>query len=113
MGKGLFGRLQNEVNAREKTPGITIADILDLPDSLRDLINWMMREVEVSLPELAAHLGKDEPSARAMLATLLDKGFVREIEMKGKLTYRVRLAPKRKITMPANLWKALDDKIDE
>lgn len=113
MGKGLFGRLQNEVNAREKTPGITVADILELPDSLRDVINWMMREIEVSLPEIAEHFGKDEKSARAMVASLVEKGFVREIDMKGKLAYRVRLAPKRKSSMHSNLWKALDDKIDE
>jgi len=113
MGKGLFGRLQNEVNAREKTPGVTVADILEMPDTLRDVINWMMREIQVSLPQVAQHLGKDEPSARTMLATLVDKGFVREIDLKGQLFYRVRLASKRKNTMPANLWKALDDKIEE
>jgi hypothetical protein len=27
-------------------------------------------------------------------------------------TYRVRLAPKRGRTMPANLWQALDDKVE-
>ncbi len=113
MGKGLFGRLQNEMNAREKTPGVTVADILELPDVPRNLINWMMREIEVDLMEVANHLQTDESGAKKALAPLIDKGFVREIEMKGQVMYRVRLAPKRKSSMPSNLWKALDDKIEE
>ena len=113
MSKGLFGRLQDEMNAREKTPGITMADILTMPDALRELINWMMREVEVGLPQVAVHLQKDEPAARTMIASLIEKGFVREIDMKGDLRYRVRLAPKRKRDMPSNIWHALDDKIQD
>ena len=110
MGKGLFGRVQAEVKAREKTLGLSVADILDMPDPPRNLINWMMRQVEVTLPQAATHLGKDETNARAMLTSLMEKGFVREIDIKGDLRYRVRLAPKRKSALPSNLWRVLDDK---
>lgn len=113
MGKGLFGRVQDEMEAREKTPGLTMADILALPEAQRDLLIWMTRAVEVTMPQVIAQMGNDEAGARAMLATLLAKGFVREIEIKGTLRYRVRLAPKRKGSMPSNLWKALDEKISE
>src|SRR5262249_55027939 len=99
MGKGLFGRIQDEVNAREKSPGITMADILTMPDQLRELIRWMMREVEVGLPQVSAYMAKDESAARSMIKSLVDQGFVREIDMKGVVRYRVRLAPKRKHNM--------------
>jgi hypothetical protein len=110
MTKGLFGRIQDEFKAREKTPGLDMAEILDLPDNLRSMINWMLRETYVDLAQVTAHLGHDEQNAHAMLDTLLDKGYIREIDMKGRVQYRVRLKPKRKHNMPSNLWKALDDK---
>ena len=113
MSKGLFGRLQEEVVAREKTPGLDMTEILDLPDSLREIINWMLRETQVTFAQVVTRMGKDEPTARAMLDNLLDKGYIREIDMKGQVQYRVRLKPKRKHNIPSNLWKALDDKTEK
>lgn len=112
MGKGLFGRLQTEVTVREKNPGLDMGNILDLPDDLREIITWMLRESHVDLSQMTAHLGKDEAAARAMIDSLLDKGYIREIDMKGQVQYRVRLKPKRKVNMPSNLWKALEDKTE-
>ncbi len=112
MGKGLFGRVQSELDARGKTPGLSMADILELPESLRALINWMMRQEDVTLQEISAYLQQDQTHACAMLGELVEKGFVREVPIKGEQRYRVRLAPKRKKDIPSDLWKALDDKIE-
>jgi hypothetical protein len=110
MTKGLFGRIQDEFKAREKTPGLDMAEILEMPDNLRTVINWMLRQTYVDLAQVTAHLGNNEQTAHEMIDTLLDKGYIREIDMKGRVQYRVRLKPKRKHNMPSNLWKALDDK---
>jgi hypothetical protein len=113
MPKGLFGRVQDELEAREKTPGLSMADVLDLPDTLRQLVNWMMREDQVGLPQVMAHLGQDATAARATLATLVDKGFVREMQIHGETRYRVRIAPRRRRAVPLNIWQALDEKIEK
>lgn len=113
MTKGLFGRLQDEVSVREITPGLDMGSILDLPDALREVITWMLRETHVDLAQMIAHLGKGESDARAMIGSLLAQGYVREIDIKGQVQYRVRLKPKRKHNMPSNLWKALEDKTDK
>jgi hypothetical protein len=109
---GLFDRLQGELAAREQSPGLRMSDLLTLPEPQCSLLNWMIRQVQVGLGEVAAFLHRDEEGARTVLAELRDQGFVREIEMRGVTTYRVRLAPKRGRTMPANLWQALDDKVE-
>lgn len=44
MGEGLFGRLEQELEARDKAAGLSMADILSLPDTLRALVNWMLRK---------------------------------------------------------------------
>ncbi len=111
MAKGLFGRVQDEVEAREKTPGLSMADILSRPDELRGLVNWMMRQEQVELAQVANYLGQDPEQARAMLTSLKEKGFVREIDLRGKLCYRVRLALKHKPELSSNLWHSLNEKI--
>jgi predicted ArsR family transcriptional regulator len=111
--RGLFDRLQEELVGREKAAGLSMADVLDLPDPLRGLVNWMLRQAEVGLDDVAAYLQHDEDAARATLATLADKGFVRVMEVRGQPRYRVRLAAKRGRELPTNLWQVLDDKTSE
>lgn len=112
MGKGLFDRVQGELEARQKSPGLSMSDLLTLPEPLSGLLNWMMRQEQVALADVVAFLGQDEAHTRALLADLLDKGFIREIEIRGVTQYRVRLAPKRGRALPANLWEALDEKVE-
>jgi hypothetical protein len=90
------------------TTGLQMADVLTLPDPSRQLINWMMRQREVSLAEVVAHIGQDEDVARTVLGELMEQGFVSEMEVEGESRYRVRLAPKRGHPLPEHIWQALD-----
>ncbi len=113
MDKGLYRRLQGELDAREKTPGLTVADLLAMPESLGQLLEWMIRQGQVELGDISAFIGQDETCTRTILSDLLEKGFIREIEMRDAKYYRVRLAPKRKHELPHNLWEALNKKVEE
>jgi IclR-like helix-turn-helix domain-containing protein len=113
MDKGVFGRLQSELDAREKAAGLSMADILALPDTPRSLVSWMLRQEEASLQQLAAHVGQDEATTRALVAELVGQGFVREMNLKGQHRYHVRLAPKKKRDLPADLWRALGQKLEQ
>ncbi|MFZ4662318.1 MAG: hypothetical protein ACOYNY_35245 [Caldilineaceae bacterium] len=110
MAQGLFDRLQQELVAREKTAGVTAADLLELPPVERQLLSWLMRSGEVSASTVATHLG-DSAQAQSLLVGLLARGFVREHESDGELYYQVRLAPRRQRTLPATIWQALTDKL--
>ncbi|MGB8644348.1 MAG: hypothetical protein WCF84_03875 [Anaerolineae bacterium] len=113
MGKGLFGRLQGELDAREKSPGLSMGDILELQEPLSGLVNWMMRQQQVDLPGVMAFLHQDEDSARSFIKQLMDKGFVREIEKDGATFYRVRLAPKKGGKLSDGLWNTIDKKVQD
>ena len=90
MRKELFDRLSAESEAQEKTAGRSMASIVALPDSLRQLVNWMMHQQEVRLAEVAAHTGQEEEAVRTMLDTLVEQGFVRETDVAGESHYRIR-----------------------
>ena len=110
---GIFDRLGQELDAREKAAGLSMADVRSLPDDSRRLFNWMMRQEEVGLAEVITFLGQDEATVCCTLLALVEGGYVREIHTSGQVRYRVRLAPKRKRDIPLSIWQALDSKIEE
>jgi hypothetical protein len=112
VGRGIFDRVEGELAAREKSPGLSMADLLTLPEPQGGLLKWMIRQEAVAFADVVAFLGGDEAQARLVLAELLEKGSIREIEMRGVTQYRVRLAPKRGRALPANLWQALGDRVE-
>jgi amino acid permease len=92
--------------------GLRMADALVLPNSLRDLTNWMMRRGEVSFAEMVAHIGQDEAVARTMVDTLTEQGFVREMKAEDTSRYRVRLALRRGRQLHEDIWQALDEEVE-
>ena|ERR1051326_4420741 len=81
----------------EEPPGVSLADVLSLPDELQMIVTWLMRQGEAGLPEVAALIQQDEAIANTLLADLVAQGFVQEVptEGEGQTSYRVRLASKR------------------
>ena len=113
MGKGLFGRVEQELQAREHTPGLTMSDVLTFPDDLRRLVTWMVRQGDVGMDQVMARVQKDEATCRATLADLIEKGYVLQFEIHGQTRYRIRLAPRRQREVPLDIWQCLDDKCEE
>jgi len=112
MAQGIFDRVRGELTARERSPWLSMSDLLTLPEPQSGLLTWMVRQEAVAFGDVIAFLGGDEAQARLVLADLLDKGLIRELERRGVTQYRVRLAPKRGRELPANLWQALDAKCE-
>jgi Mn-dependent DtxR family transcriptional regulator len=81
----------------EEPPGVSLVDVLSLPDELQMIVTWLMRQGEAGLPEVAALIQQDEAIANTLLADLVAQGFVQEVptEGEGQTSYRVRLASKR------------------
>lgn len=112
MARGIFHSLEGELAAREKSPGLSMSDVLVLPDPLDRLCKWMLRQRQVSMGDVVEFLEGDEPAAQQSIVDLLDRGFVREVAMGDTIYYRVRLAPTRKRQIPLDLWQALSDKVE-
>ena len=110
MGKGLFDRLEGELEARDQSLGLRMVDLLTIPEPLSGMLNWMMRQGQVSLADISAFRGQDEVSTRTLLAEGVSKGFVREIDLRGAMFYRVRLAAKRGRDLTVDLWQAMENK---
>jgi len=115
---GLFSRLQDELEAREKSPGLTMRDVLEMPAPLNRLARWMLREEQFTLAAAAAFLGgaaseDAQTMAAGIIAGWLEKGYLREVPQAGELWYALRTASKRPRAVPLDLWAALQKKLEE
>jgi hypothetical protein len=75
-------------------PGRSMADVLALPDDLRQLFTWMRRQGEVSQDDIVAHADQGADVAASLLAALVAQGFVQPVEGAEPIRYRPRLGPR-------------------
>lgn len=92
----------------ESHSGLSMSDVLTLPDFEQKLVTWMVRQKEVSLAEVVAYMEEEEGVVVTTLNSLKEQGFVQEIDGDGELHYRPCLAAKPKSRASKNLWQALD-----
>lgn len=94
----------------EETPaGVSILDILTLPDSLRGVATWMIRQRRpVTLTEIALHIGEEETIACALIESLVERRFVQRVDVEDEPRYQTRLDSAKKRKRPGRFWKLLE-----
>jgi len=98
------------------TVGLTMADLVALPEDQRRLVNWLLRQgtmkrQAVTAAEAATHLGQDETKIRNMLDVLVSEGLVKasgDVARAGDARYEVCLTLRRGRKIPEEIWKALE-----
>lgn len=99
---------QPPANAPDPDPpgedkGLSLAQILELPDRERRIVNTILRHKDCTLHELAATLGESETTLQPEVDTLLRQGWIAEREREGQFHYTVQLSAKRGIDLPSAL----------
>lgn len=89
------------------TAGLSAAGVLLLADPEAELVVWIMRRGEVSLPDAAAYTGEEEQAIRIKLETLMEQGLVQEVSHEAGPRYATRMGMRRGREVPAEIWTAL------
>ena len=85
----------------------TMADVMALPDPLRQLVLWLLRHGEAGLEEATAECGLDAADVRVQLETLVGRGFLYTTGADGAVRYKTRLAPRRASAASIDIWDRL------
>ena len=93
----------------EPSIGLNMFDVLTLPETQRRIVNWVMRQGMVTSEQIAAHMEQDEALIHRMLTSLIDQGFIQEIEKDGQPHYRPYMATKQKRRLSRNIWDMFED----
>ncbi len=113
MGQRLYETLVSELEAVTPIAGLIMTDILDMPDTLRQLVNWVLRRKHIDHKDLAEFLGTDSKEARYVIELLVDKGFLEETKEADRKHYRIRTSTVTHTTErrkpPPDLWEYFEE----
>ena len=115
---GVFDRLQRQINDKQKEGGITALDLADLPPALRRIMRLMLRQLQMSYPQLCESMDgmpENERLSRAdldgALENLTQQAWLTRLGEGQKAIYKVNLRPKSGSTLASGIWSALDEKL--
>lgn len=117
---GVFDRLQREIENKQQDGGITALDLADLPPALRKIMRLMLREVQLSYPNLRGAIDAMPEADRFnptdlnnALDMLTRQSWLIRIGEGERAIYKVNLRRKSGSTLSAGIWASLDDKLKD
>lgn len=115
---GLFDRLQNQLEDRGKEGGISPLDLAALPPKLRKIMRLMLREVEMTHPQLKEATAKMPEADRLTDAELVEaldsltkQSWLIKLGQDDLVTYKVNLKRKGPSSLASGIWATLEDKM--
>ena len=110
---GLFNRLQDEIEARESGIGLSPIDLLDMPDTLADVIHRIIRNNGMKLEDIATELNQSPQDTAATLEQLVAKGYARRVTVKNEVWYKAQFGRKADKVLSLNIWSSLNNIADD
>lgn len=115
---GLFDNLGKKLENRDQEEGISPLDLASLAPPLRRIMRLMLREVEMTYPELCEATEKLPEGQRMSredldqaLEALRGQSWLIRLGQDELITYKVNLRRKRGSTLSGGIWDALDSRI--
>ncbi len=115
---GLFDRLQQQIQDKQKEGGITALDLADLPPALRKIMRLMLRRLQMNYSQLCQAMEELPPGERLSLAeldlsldTLSRQAWLIRLGEGQKAIYKVNLRAKSGSTLASGIWSSLEDKL--
>ena len=110
---GLFNRLQDELDARNKGEGLSPIDLLDMPEALAAVVNHIIRNNGMRLEDIAKELDKTAEETQETLEKLVEKGYIRKIAVKEETWYKAQFGRKADKALSLSIWSALDGVVED
>lgn len=115
---GIFDRLQKEIENKQGEGGITALDLADLPPALRKIMRLMLRELQLSYPQLTEAIASLPDAERLpikeldeALEVLTRQAWLIRIGAGDKAIYKVNMRRKAGSTVASGIWNTLDSKL--
>jgi len=115
---GVFDRLQQHIEDKQKDGGITALDLADLSPALRKIMRLMLRRLQLNYPQLCEAmdaLPEGERLSRADLDLALDtltrQAWLIRLGDGPKAVYKVNLRAKSGSTLASGIWSSLDERL--
>ena len=113
---GVFDNLNDRIGGQDDDKGISPLDLAGLPPAQRQLMRFMVREVEMGYKALVEMAGDKWEMSREELDSALDE-LTRDSWLirlgEENITYEANLRRKSGSMLAKSIWAGLDAKIEE
>lgn len=93
--------------------GVSMFDVLLLPDPERQLVNWIIRQGKATLSDCVHHTGKPEASVETTLKNLVEQGLLQFSHFADDGYYKPQLTSEKQRLLPNQIWEVLKDNTPE
>jgi len=115
---GIFDRLQKQIDDKKKEEGISVPDLAALPPTFRKIMRLMLRQIQMSYPQLCEivdQMPQSEQLTRAnldeALTKLVEQVWLIQIGEGDRAIYKVNLRRKAGSKLGESIWQNLDTKL--
>lgn len=91
MNTVLFSQLQKQVLEWKQQEGLNMIDILEMVDPLRQVLNWIVRRDQVTLPQLCEYLQQDIEFIKPLVTEMANRKLLTQVDVDGAIWLRVHL----------------------
>jgi MinD-like ATPase involved in chromosome partitioning or flagellar assembly len=93
--------------------GISMFDVLLLPDAERQLMNWIIRQGKATLSDCVHHTGKPKAMVESTLENLVRQGLLQFSQLADDGHYKPQFASEKQRLLPNQIWEVLKDNTPE
>lgn len=86
----------------------SIVDVMNLPETQRQLANLIIHQQKVSLSEAVIHLNISEEVVQQHLQNLIFQGFIQEVNEGELVYYQPCFITSKKSKLTQNIWDKLE-----
>ncbi len=90
MSEIIFQQLQADLKKTKPVAGLVMGEILNMPDTLRQFINWLLRNKGANLQEIADYIGEPIDNVQPWVDDMLVRGLIERLSILETEYYRVR-----------------------
>ncbi|HSM57673.1 MAG TPA: hypothetical protein VK879_16085 [Candidatus Sulfomarinibacteraceae bacterium] len=116
---GLFDNISHKLEAEAGQRGISAWEITRLSPSLRAVVRALLREVELTYPDLRRLLQTESAGEVQLtpaeldkaLQQLLNQAWIVRMGQQDTTTYRINLQPRRGTRLSPSLWQQLEQRL--
>ncbi len=115
---GLFDQLKKQVEKARENQGVGPADLLTLPVAQRRVMRILLREIQLSYPDIVTAVSHLPPPQQLTIAELDDAliqlteaGWLIRMGQAELITYRVDLRRKPGSKVSTNMWGTLEERL--
>ncbi len=117
---GIYDRLQKQIDEQRKESGMTVLDLADLPPALRKIMRLMLRQLQMSYPQLCTTMDQlpererlTRTSLDETLKTLAEQGWLFQLGEGERAIYKVNLRRRAGSQLPESIWQSLDARLKD